>query len=149
MCTLDQFVNSLLSIFSNHFLTCILQTEKVKEYKMLENELPVPLNIIILLFIFLASFIYLYQRNCTNFPSGPWEFPFTGNATILQSRPHIRLTQLRDKYGDIFSIKIGRHKAIVVSSLESINEAFNMKEFNFSGRPAYLDTGMFDQGSCF
>ncbi|XP_052797461.1 cytochrome P450 2J6-like isoform X2 [Mya arenaria] len=102
-------------------------------------------NILLLLLVFILSCVYLWKRSVSSFPEGPWSIPFTKNQKLLHARPHIRLTQLRDVYGEIFSVKLGRQRAVVVSSFEGLNEGLVKKAFTLSGRPGSLLSGVFNK----
>ncbi|WAR01257.1 CP1A1-like protein, partial [Mya arenaria] len=104
-------------------------------------------NILLLLLVFILSCVYLWKRSVSSFPEGPWSIPFTKNQKLLHARPHIRLTQLRDVYGEIFSVKLGRQRAVVVSSFEGLNEGLVKKAFTLSGRPGSLLSGVFNKVS--
>lgn len=49
--------------------------------------------------------------------------------------PHLALGALADKYGPLFSIRIGVHPALVVSSWEVAKELFTKYDVDISSRP--------------
>ncbi|KAF9608872.1 hypothetical protein IFM89_011910 [Coptis chinensis] len=69
-------------------------------------------------------------------PVGAW--PFIGHLPMLfEPRiPHIVLGALADKYGPAFTIRLGVHKALVVSSWEVAKECFTTNDKIFANRPS-------------
>ncbi|OVA10807.1 Cytochrome P450 [Macleaya cordata] len=69
-------------------------------------------------------------------PAGAW--PIIGHLRqLLGGRvlPHVTLGAMADKYGPVFTIQIGVHKALVVSSWEVAKECFTTNDMVFSSRP--------------
>ncbi|KAF5468354.1 hypothetical protein F2P56_012512 [Juglans regia] len=66
---------------------------------------------------------------------GAW--PIIGHLHLLaRSKPaHITLGNMADKYGPIFTIRLGVHKTIVVSNSEIAKECFTSKDKTFANRP--------------
>ncbi|KAG7943801.1 hypothetical protein I3843_15G062700 [Carya illinoinensis] len=66
---------------------------------------------------------------------GAW--PLVGHLHLLaRSKPaHITLGYMADKYGPIFTIRLGVHKTIVVSNSEIAKECFTTKDKVFANRP--------------
>ncbi|KAK3085113.1 hypothetical protein FSP39_024621 [Pinctada imbricata] len=95
--------------------------------------------LVILLFVF--SLIYLLQKAKRNFPPGPIALPVVGNIDLFKSKAHIRLSNLKDKYGDVYSLRVGSYDFIVVSSLEGMMEGLNRSDSVLDGRP---DFSVFD-----
>ncbi|KAF8034244.1 hypothetical protein BT93_C0512 [Corymbia citriodora subsp. variegata] len=73
-------------------------------------------------------------------PSAAGAWPVTGHLHLLggPDPAHITLGQMADQYGPIFSIKLGSHRAIVVSGSELAKECFTTNDKAFSNRPKYL-----------
>ncbi|KAF2324449.1 hypothetical protein GH714_014260 [Hevea brasiliensis] len=69
--------------------------------------------------------------------AGAW--PIIGHLPLLTGSqvPHISLGALADKYGPIFTIQIGIHQALVVSSWELAKEIFTTNDIAVSGRPNF------------
>lgn len=66
--------------------------------------------------------------------------PLIGHLHLLSGfdqLPYITLGALADKYGSIFSIRIGVHKAVVVSSWELAKEIFTTHDVIISSRPKF------------
>ncbi|KAI3451539.1 hypothetical protein Pfo_008204 [Paulownia fortunei] len=69
---------------------------------------------------------------------GAW--PFTGHLHLMgggssAELPHINLAALADKYGPVFTIRLGVHRALVVSSWELAKELFTTCDVAVSSRP--------------
>lgn len=95
-------------------------------------------NILFLIFTFCVSLVYLWQKQQSNYPPGPISLPFIGNLDFFKSKSHIRVANLRDFYGDIFSIKTGKWSVVVVCSQEGIVEGLTDPDNNFDGRPDFM-----------
>ncbi|KAK4429100.1 cytochrome [Sesamum alatum] len=72
--------------------------------------------------------------------AGGW--PIIGHLRLLSGPelPHIILSDLADKYGPIFSIRLGVHSALIVSSWEIAKECFTTNDMIFCDRPKTLAT---------
>ncbi len=85
----------------------------------------------------LCAFYYLkeqYDYHVRKVPPGPTSIPLIGNALSIDPKsPHTSLIQLAKKYGDIFSIKLGSERVVVLNSTEVIKEAY--KGLEISHRP--------------
>lgn len=71
-------------------------------------------------------------------PSGGW--PIIGHLHLLGASqlPHITLANLADKYGPVFTIRIGVHPTLVVSSQELAKECFTRYDQAISNRPKFI-----------
>ncbi|KAI9113197.1 hypothetical protein K1719_015722 [Acacia pycnantha] len=95
------------------------------------------------------AFIYYYllrRRDPHRKPpeaAGGW--PLIGHLPILgaSGQPHVTLGDLADKYGPIFGIRIGIHKAVVVSSWEVAKECFTTHDVIVSSRPKFTAAKIF------
>ncbi|KAL0355212.1 UNVERIFIED_CONTAM: cytochrome [Sesamum radiatum] len=67
--------------------------------------------------------------------AGGW--PVIGHLRLLSGPelPHIILSNMADKYGPIFSIRLGVHNALIVSSWEIAKECFTSNDMIFCDRP--------------
>ncbi|XP_070541889.1 steroid 17-alpha-hydroxylase/17,20 lyase-like isoform X1 [Ptychodera flava] len=70
-------------------------------------------------------------------PPGPIPIPFYGNI-ISDALPHTDYTNLSKTYGDVFSVKLGRHYMVVLNSADVIKEALVKKANDYAGRPKRL-----------
>ena len=69
-------------------------------------------------------------------PFGSW--PIIGHRLLLGSDPHKALGKLADKYGPIFTIRLGARQALVVSSPKMVKECFSTNDNVFMDRPNSL-----------
>lgn len=63
-------------------------------------------------------------------PPGPYGVPILGYVPFLGTKPHLQFAELGRKYGDIFQIQLGIHKAVVLNSLDDIKEAFKVSLYS-------------------
>ncbi|KAF5937479.1 hypothetical protein HYC85_024985 [Camellia sinensis] len=67
-------------------------------------------------------------------PKGAW--PIIGHLHFAGQTPLFRtLAAMADRHGPIFTIRLGFHRAIVVSSKETITECFTVNDRAFMSRP--------------
>ncbi|XP_035508739.1 cytochrome P450 2J2-like [Morone saxatilis] len=79
---------------------------------------------------------FLNKKDPPNFPPGPPALPLLGNVFSIESKqPHIYLTKLADIYGNVFCIRLGRHKTVFVSGWKMVKEAIVTQADNFVDRP--------------
>ncbi|XP_050237088.1 cytochrome P450 CYP82D47-like [Mercurialis annua] len=71
---------------------------------------------------------------------GAW--PLLGHLHLLggPELPHITLGNMADKYGPVFTIKMGIHKTLVVNNWESAKECLTSNDRAFANRPKSLVT---------
>lgn len=81
------------------------------------------------------------QRKNSNAPKGPTPWPILGSLHMLGNRdiPFSGLTQIRETFGDIFSLKLGETECVVVNSVEMRDEVLNanQKGDDFDARPNF------------
>ncbi|XP_056423499.1 cytochrome P450 1B1 [Hyla sarda] len=70
-------------------------------------------------------------------PPGPFPWPIIGNALQLGSSPHLAFVQLAKKYGEVFQIKLGSQKVVVLNGDKVIRHALLQKGADFAGRPDF------------
>nr|QNS29957.1 cytochrome P450 [Nothapodytes nimmoniana] len=94
-----------------------------------------PLAIAGLLFLILAYNQWGTKGNSPPEPSGAW--PLIGHLHLLGGQKPVaqNLANLADKYGSIFSIRLGVHRTIVISSWEAVKECFTHNDRKFAARP--------------
>ncbi|KAG8550576.1 hypothetical protein GDO81_023718 [Engystomops pustulosus] len=72
-----------------------------------------------------------------NYPPGPFPWPIIGNAMQMGNSPHLAFVELAKKYGEIFQIKLGRQKVVVLNGDQVIRQALLQKGADFAGRPGF------------
>lgn len=70
-------------------------------------------------------------------PEAAGKWPVIGHLPFLAGPelPHLTMSALADKYGPVFTIRIGVHPALVVSSWEVAKELFTKYDVDISSRP--------------
>ncbi|XP_061205972.1 cytochrome P450 1A4-like [Neopsephotus bourkii] len=68
-------------------------------------------------------------------PPGPRGFPILGNVLELRKDPHLALTRLSRRYGDVMEVRIGTRPVLVLSGLDTIKQALVKQAEDFLGRP--------------
>ncbi|XP_078089629.1 cytochrome P450 1C1 [Mustelus asterias] len=68
---------------------------------------------------------------------GPFAWPLVGNAMQLGSSPHLTFTRMARRYGDLFQIRLGRHRIVVLNGEETIRRALLQHNAQFAGRPDF------------
>ncbi|XP_040373217.1 cytochrome P450 CYP82D47 isoform X2 [Rosa chinensis] len=97
-----------------------------------------------LLFLFSSVWISKYLQKNTAKNKGPPEvagtWPILGHLPLLRGPqpPHIILANMADKYGPLFTIKLGVHRALIVSSWDVAKECFTTNDKAFVNRPKAL-----------
>nr|QST15077.1 CYP370C8 protein [Diaphanosoma celebensis] len=81
----------------------------------------------------LLFLLYAATARPRRFPPGPFNLPLVGYLPFLDRRVYRSFRDLSEIYGDVFSLNVGTFRVVVLSSFESIRDAF--KEEAFAGRP--------------
>lgn len=94
------------------------------------------------LFVILVALYYLSQgiRKKSQAPEAGGAWPIIGHLHLLRGPelPHVVFGAMADKYGPVFTVKLGFHRFLVVSSWEMIKEIFTTSDVVVSYRPKYL-----------
>ncbi|XP_049444370.1 cytochrome P450 2J6-like [Epinephelus fuscoguttatus] len=93
------------------------------------------------LLLFTAVFIltadYIKNRRPHSFPPGPRAFPVVGNIfTVDFNRTHESMTQLAGKYGNVYSLQMGKRWMVVLNGFEVLKEALVNQGDSLVDRPA-------------
>ncbi|CAI9753451.1 unnamed protein product [Fraxinus pennsylvanica] len=93
----------------------------------------------------LLLILYWKSRSKASKNSAPPEaggaWPVIGHLHLIgggSRLPHITLAAMADKYGPVFTIRLGVHKTLVVSSWELAKELFTTWDVTVSSRPKFL-----------
>ncbi|KAL8563346.1 hypothetical protein ACOMHN_042044 [Nucella lapillus] len=96
------------------------------------------LKAVVAVFVVTLLMVRLWQRKRYHLPPGPWGLPIVGYLPFFGPKPHITFNQLRKKYGDVISIRMGSLPAIVINGSDTIKEALVTKRDDFAGRPDFV-----------
>nr|GMD81454.1 cytochrome P450 CYP82D47-like [Ipomoea batatas] len=96
----------------------------------------------------LLSLTFLYNRlfqqgsNQQKPPEAGGAWPIIGHLHLLTGnrRPFKVLTEMADKYGPIFQLRLGAHKVLVVSDSQIAKECFTTNDRALASRPEALAT---------
>ena len=99
------------------------------------------------LFIVVLATISAYKSfkwTWPGMPPGPWGLPVLGYLPFLNPMaPYLTLTELCDKFGRVFSVRLGQVSCVVLADPVLIRQAFARSEF--AGRaPLFLTHGIMD-----
>uniref|UniRef100_A0A5B7C514 Cytochrome P450 CYP82D47-like n=1 Tax=Davidia involucrata TaxID=16924 RepID=A0A5B7C514_DAVIN len=93
--------------------------------------------------LFLVLYCVLWRsrtaKSSSIAPEAGGAWPVIGHLHLLGGPqvPHITLGAMADKYGPIFTIRVGVHRALVVSSWEMAKECFTTNDLAISSRPKF------------
>lgn len=129
----SSFIHVFCLILSIHFIMTILQLGYIYQVFLLT-----------FLIILLLLWIKIQIQRPANLPPGPITFPLIGNLYNLAGGNLLRtMRNLRNKYGDIFSLSAGSHWVIVVNGTKLLRELLINRGELTSDRPQYY---VFRQG---
>ena len=80
-------------------------------------------------------------------PPGPWwNLPLLGYLPWLGPKPYVTLWNLSRCYGNVFQIRFGGRKVVVLNGRETIRQAFVHQGDTFAGRPDFPSYSRFVDG---
>ena len=102
-------------------------------------------TVVVAIFVILVVLCIKASIRPSNFPPGPPCLAFAGSLPFVEVRNLTNsFKKLSQKYGDIFSIYVGRTPVVVLNSFDLIKEAFSRQEF--VGRPGNFSGTFFQKG---
>ncbi|XP_045812369.1 cytochrome P450 82A1-like [Trifolium pratense] len=115
--------------------TILSNTKKMDLVLNFLNTTTIGLISLISLFLFLFRFSKVSHTKEPPIISGSW--PILGHLPLMRNTqtPHKTLGALVDKYGPIFTIKLGATNALVLSNWELAKECFTKNDVVVSSRP--------------
>ncbi|GBO13016.1 hypothetical protein AVEN_30073-1 [Araneus ventricosus] len=95
----------------------------------------ITLIILALLVILISIWCLSWSKSSIKSIPGPWTngLPIVGSLPFMTSRPFIKLTELGEKNGPIYRLKLGSVNVVVLTDFETIKEAFSKDAL--MGRP--------------
>ncbi|XP_064113184.1 cytochrome P450 2L1-like isoform X1 [Macrobrachium nipponense] len=86
------------------------------------------------LLVLFLGLLYWLSRKPSSLPPGRWGLPIIGYIPLYTSDVRKIISDLREKYGDIFTWKVGSHVMVFFCDYELIKTTFNRPECQ--GRPS-------------
>ena len=96
----------------------------------------------ICIFLFSAYTLMLFKNIRKRYPPGPWGLPLVGHIALMGTHPQYKFQTWRRKYGDVFCIRMGAWRTVVINGYSVIKEAMERKGNPFSDRPKCLSAGL-------
>ncbi|XP_039258438.2 cytochrome P450 2U1-like [Styela clava] len=85
--------------------------------------------------LLVAYYFYLREYKWKRFPPGPMGIPLLGYAPFLGDKASEKMMKIADKFGPIFSLKMGDQTWVVLNTYDILHEALVKHGEVFSGRP--------------
>ncbi|KAK2907789.1 hypothetical protein Q8A73_008862 [Channa argus] len=93
-------------------------------------------SLLVFTLVFLVIAEYLRYLRPSNFPPGPWTFPLVGNMFSIDcNNTHEDMTKLAEKYGNVYSLKMGPSWMVVLNGLNALQEGLVTKGDILADRP--------------
>lgn len=102
-----------------------------------ENSFTAGLFAIVVVCFYYLSERYYYWPKVKLAPEAKGAWPFLGHLPLFggSQPPHITFGAMADKYGPLFSVRLGVYPTLVVSSSEVAKECFTTLDLKASSRP--------------
>jgi len=98
---------------------------------------------ILILMICISLFLYQGSRKLATLPPGLPRYPFIGSGPHLAPNLHVVISQMRKKYGKVFSLYLGNDPFVIVSDFELYKEAMSKDELLYRPKLGANDDFMF------
>ncbi|XP_029285242.1 cytochrome P450 2J2-like [Cottoperca gobio] len=86
--------------------------------------------------VFIVTADYFKNRRSGSFPPGPRALPIVGNIfTVDYKRTHESMTQLSERYGDVYSLRMGQVWMVVLNRLKVLKEGLVTQGDSLADRP--------------
>uniref|UniRef100_L7N2Y5 Provisional ortholog of cytochrome P450 family 2 subfamily AC member 1 n=1 Tax=Xenopus tropicalis TaxID=8364 RepID=L7N2Y5_XENTR len=96
---------------------------------------PVSVLLSVVVCIFLFKVFYDGEKESQNFPPGPKPLPLIGNLHIINmEKPYLTFMELAEKYGSVYSVKLGTRDVVVLCGTDTVRDALINHAEEFSGR---------------
>ena len=90
-----------------------------------------------LLLLVAALVVFRRRRGHRVEPPGPWGLPVVGYLPFLGRKMNLTINSLAQRYGDVFQLRLGSRKVVVISGQKSIRKALVDSRTVFAGRPDF------------
>ncbi|XP_004686344.1 PREDICTED: cytochrome P450 1B1 [Condylura cristata] len=77
------------------------------------------------------------RRRPGSSPPGPFSWPLIGNAVEVGKVPHLSFARLARRYGDVFQIRLGSCRVVVLNGEHAIRQALVQQGVAFADRPPF------------
>uniref|UniRef100_A0A803KW53 Cytochrome P450 n=1 Tax=Chenopodium quinoa TaxID=63459 RepID=A0A803KW53_CHEQI len=88
--------------------------------------------------IILYKILLISKTRNKNLPPSPPSIPIWGHLHLLKPPFHKTFLTLSERYGPIFSLRLGCQPLLVVSSQSAVEECLNKNDIVFSDRPKFI-----------
>ncbi|GAU95786.1 hypothetical protein RvY_07343 [Ramazzottius varieornatus] len=99
----------------------------------------VPFISTIIIVVLIARYLLRRHFNQLRLPPGPKGWPIIGNLLDLGRNPHLSLTEMAKKYGNVFHIRFSTDLCYVLNDYDSIKKAFSNDAFSGRIRGTIVD----------
>uniref|UniRef100_UPI00358E0E2C cytochrome P450 1A1-like n=1 Tax=Myxine glutinosa TaxID=7769 RepID=UPI00358E0E2C len=89
------------------------------------------------------------RQNGVHSIPGPYPWPIVGNIFQLGKKPHLVFSEMVNKYGEVFSLKIGSRPVVVLNGLDTIKKALVSQGEDFAERPYFKSMELVARGQSF
>ncbi len=90
----------------------------------------------------------VFRGPLSQFP-GPWGFPVLGHLPLLGSKVQETLHRMSQKYGNIFTIRMGSHPTLVVSGYDIVRQVLEIQSEDFTARPDFYSFQFVNNGNSY
>ncbi|KAI3802368.1 hypothetical protein L1987_30500 [Smallanthus sonchifolius] len=106
-------------------------------FPLQENYTHILATFAIILVVYYISFFY---KTNTAPPEASGALPIIGHFKVFNGSdlPHATLATMADRYGPIFTVRLGLRKVLVVSNWKIVKDIFTTHDVNISDRPNYI-----------
>ncbi|PON70134.1 Cytochrome P450, E-class, group I [Parasponia andersonii] len=95
-------------------------------------------SIVVLIVSYCLSRKWGVGSKCKMAPEAAGGWPIFGHLPLLRGSPtpsHVTLGAMADQYGPIFTLRLGSHRSLVVSSSEMAKACFIINDLSLASRP--------------
>ena len=101
------------------------------------NEFSTFAALLVTFLVNLLIFKSYWSANNKRLPPGPWGLPIFGHLPFFGQSPPKTFARWRSTYGNVFRIRLGSWKTVILNGYDVIKEAAD-KGDDFSGRPGFV-----------